>query len=695
MVFEFDRDECMSIAKNRIKEMSGESERVFDRCMEVWEKIKDQVRIRAVITDECGVNEDTIEFNGVSIKCPVLLKFGDIFKIYAYALTVDDIEYEGSAFLKTVCDMWGTALCDAGCELLKDKIESINKGSRASEPVGPGFYGIDAGVIPDIFNGLNAGKIGISLENGFLKPQKSSIGFFILSDAVKAVDVSDCKSCSGDTNCIYCKNYKKAANIVFVNENKKITVPYGTKISDAIAMAGLGLIKPCGGRGICKKCTVEISHNGKSEKVLACSSRIYGDTDIILPERYNKINISHIMKKRGTVYGMAVDIGTTSVCMSILCDNDEIFSADTVNPQTVHSSDVIGRIEFARENTGILHNEITACINKMIALAKSELGIDGIRNAVITGNTVMLYLLQNENPKSLGAYPYEAALKGARTLKGSDIGIDISGTVYIPPNISAFVGADAVCGIASAGLWEHEGELLIDIGTNAEMAVFKGGRLYTASAAAGPAFEGGNITFGMGAYGGAVSRLDIINSVLSITTVGADEVKGICATGLVDAVSALLEQGIISGDGSFAKKEECMSRLRTRLCEYGGETAFMLSGNVYLTQSDIRAVQMAKSAVRSGIELMADGAEKIIISGAFGKNVRVESLVNIGMLPKRFLQNIKIMGNTAIEGAKMLYNDTDLRQKLDMTVSNCENISFADSPEFKKLFVKYMDFEEI
>ena len=691
MVFEFDTKECKTIADSRIREISNYDRKVIDACNLIYEKIRYQIHIRAVITDNVRFDGDYILFNNAKIKCPVLKQLANIYKIYAYVLTVNDLECEGETFVKTACDMWGTAFCDAACMVLKDRVESLNPKHKVSDPIGPGFYGISASTIPAIFDGVGGSQIGISIENGFLKPPKSSIGFFVVADT--ELNAKDCINCTGDTNCIYCKNYKKTVTVNFVSENIKISVPQGITISDAINRAGIKFEQPCGGMGKCGKCRVDVIDTGTQKTVLACKTKIYSNVEIILPKTDNEIIIKRVSDIRGGNYSLAIDIGTTTVCMSVLCDNEVVLDLETINPQTIHCADVIGRIAFARDNTQVLHNEITECINKMIEKAKSELNTESIKDAVITGNTVMQYILQGENPKALGEYPYTVNLKSAKYTDAKSIGINIDGRVYLPDNISAFVGSDIVCGIAHLKLWERDRTLFLDIGTNGEMAVFKDGKLYTASASAGPAFEGMNITFGMRAYDGAISKFDIVNSIASITTIGQKPVKGICGTGLIDIVYGLLKNGIILADGTFAKKEECMSRLRSRLCEYKGETAFMLSNDVYLTQSDIRELQLAKSAIRSGIELMANGVSNIIISGAFGKNVRIKSLAGVGILPERFLNKTEVLSNTAILGAIDMYRHTELRKTVSDKIKNGESVSFSDNSEFKKLFIKHLNFE--
>jgi uncharacterized 2Fe-2S/4Fe-4S cluster protein (DUF4445 family) len=413
----------------------------------------------------------------------------------------------------------------------------------------------------------------------------------------------------------------------------------------------------------------------------------------------------------GRAYGLSLDIGTTTLVLSLVDLNTggELNSVSELNPQAVYAQDVLSRIKLASEPEGLktLHGALMAKVNEMISLVSGRGGVSGndIYEIVFSGNTCMLHLAAALNPEPLGRYPYTPAIEGAKLLDASKLGIHgmaDSALVYMPPGISAYVGADITSGILATSLFDIDGvTLFVDIGTNGEMVAASGGRLCAASTAAGPAFEGMNITMGMRAGDGAIERFEILNGEVRAGVIGGAAPTGICGSGLIDVVGELAINGVIEGNGRFASPDSAgLPRfLADRLTEHNGKRAFRVDGDVVLTQKDVRQVQLAKGAVRAGVEyllramaLTPSDVEKVLIAGSFGYHLRADSLVNIGLLPKEFTGKIEFAGNTSSSGGKAFLAGRQYRGLMERRVKEIEVIELANMDGFEKAFVGALSF---
>lgn len=410
-------------------------------------------------------------------------------------------------------------------------------------------------------------------------------------------------------------------------------------------------------------------------------------------------------------YGVVVDIGTTTIVTSLidLISGKEITSASALNPQAVYAQDVLSRIKFAAEKQGlkIMYEGIINEINNMIENITKNLNIhrENIYEIVLSGNTCMLHLAVNFNPSSLGKYPYTSQIYGGNYLKASDYNVEISpfGKLYLPPIISSYVGADITSGILASQLYKDRGNtLFVDIGTNGEMALSLKGELAAVSTAAGPAFEGMNITCGMRAAKGAVEFFNIDSQgEITIKTIDNEEAIGICGSGLLDIVGELVDKGIINKNGRFInpEKDELNSPLKERLIRQQGKLIFKITDKVYLTQKDIRQVQLAKGAIRAGIEFLlqskkitASEIDKVLIAGSFGYHLRAKSLINIGLLPKEFQDKIDFVGNTSKSGGQIFLLNRFYKEKMEQLVKNIEVIELANHKDFDKVFIGFLGF---
>jgi uncharacterized 2Fe-2S/4Fe-4S cluster protein (DUF4445 family) len=392
-----------------------------------------------------------------------------------------------------------------------------------------------------------------------------------------------------------------------------------------------------------------------------------------------------------------------------LGNGKELAVASALNPQSNHAQDVLSRIRFASEAKGLEEMRLGVIdeINRLTRQVAEEAGLSQKRiyETVLSGNTCMLHLAAGVDPASLGRYPYTPLLTGGEYRDGAAMGLDIApfGIVYLPPVISAYVGADITSGILATRLYEErKTTLFVDIGTNGEMAIAREGRLWSTSTAAGPAFEGMNITFGMRAGAGAIERFDIAaDGDVKIGVISDTDATGICGSGLLDIVAELVTAGVIAANGRFVSVQSASvpEQLKERFVEKNGKTVFLITDKVWLTQKDIRQVQLAKGAIRAGIQLLLrhtgmteTAVEKILIAGSFGYHLRAESLVAIGLLPPEFKDRIEFVGNTSKTGGETFLLNRDSRDEMVRLVHEVEVVELANCQDFDKVFIAALPF---
>jgi uncharacterized 2Fe-2S/4Fe-4S cluster protein (DUF4445 family) len=419
---------------------------------------------------------------------------------------------------------------------------------------------------------------------------------------------------------------------------------------------------------------------------------------------------------RGALYGAVVDIGTTTIaaCLVDLSTGREIACAGALNPQSHHAQDVLSRIRFASNQAG-LDTMQAAVISEIAGLLGSlALGAaiepENIYEVVFSGNTCMLHLALGENPATLGKFPYSFTLLGGEKRAARGLGLPVApgALVYLPPIISAYVGPDITSGILATGLQNAHGTtLLVDIGTNGEMVLASQGRMLATSTAAGPAFEGMNIACGMRASDGAIEAYRIDDrGESSLTTIGGSEAVGICGSGLMDIVAELVRRGVIAADGRFCAPGSPASLalpgiLLDRLVRRDGKLIFLVTEKVHLSQKDIRQVQLAKGAVRAGIELLLgefgcdpENVERVLIAGSFGYHLRAESLMTIGLLPPQFAGKVEFVGNTSKSGGAAFLLNRDARRQMASVVAGIEVLELANCRDFDRTFVRCLSFAE-
>ncbi|MDR2850055.1 MAG: ASKHA domain-containing protein [Verrucomicrobiota bacterium] len=515
--------------------------------------------------------------------------------------------------------------------------------------------------------------------------------------------------------------------ITFIRENTAVTVPPGATLLDAARRAGVTVDAPCNGAGTCGKCRVRLAApgGGAPATVLACQTPVSGDAavetlahrdreglEILADGRALDVAIDPPAPRRlglppgAPAFGAAVDIGTTTLVVSLvdLRTGAERAVASALNPQSRHAQDVLSRIKLGSTPEGLrlLQSELAATLNTLTAQAAAEAGVPlrHIHEAVLSGNTTMVHLAAGANPASLGKYPYTPVLQGGESLPADALGLDLApgALVYLPPFMSAYVGADISSGILATRLAELRGvTLFVDIGTNGEMVLAADGALTATSTAAGPAFEGMNIACGMRASPGAIEQVTLAaDGALAFKTIGGAPPAGLCGSGLLDAVGELAAHGAIDKNGRLQTASPAWA---PRFETLDGKPVFRIAGPVHLSQKDVRQVQLAKAAVRAGIELMlaANGVppaavDRVLIAGSFGFHLRTASLLNLGLLPREFGNRVEFVGNTSKTGARALLLNGPLRDTLASLVRRVRVLELANDPAFEKTFVKSLAF---
>jgi uncharacterized 2Fe-2S/4Fe-4S cluster protein (DUF4445 family) len=553
------------------------------------------------------------------------------------------------------------------------------------------------------------------------------------------------------------------AMIHFIPGDKTVSVTDGTNLLEAARKADVFIAAPCDGSGTCGKCRVKIpaaqrrnfkeaphdwlTRTERAEGwVLACQSTVHDDLQVepdqntddelkILSEgQAVAVELNPCITKTfdassaqtrvngggallatepgdttQAMFGVAVDIGTTTLVVALidLRDGREIAVASSLNPQARHVQDVLSRIKLGSQPEGLqlLQGELIAELNRLIgeAAADVDVPVRHIYEAVFSGNTTMLHLATGTNPASLGKYPYTPALQCGESVRAADIGLAIAphGQIYLPPIMSAYVGADITSGILAAKLAELRGvTLFVDIGTNGEMVLAVNGQLTATSTAAGPAFEGMNIACGMRASRGAIEQVSLSGNYVEIKTIGNAPPMGLCGSGLLDVVGELAALGGVDKNGRFQTNGSLPDRpWKNRFGLLDGKPVFRIAVPVYLSQKDVRQVQLAKAAVRAGIELMlranqltAAQVDRVLIAGSFGFHLRTASLIHLGLLPREFKDRVEFVGNTSKSGARAFLLNRRLRDELKQLAQRVRVLELANDPAFEKTFIQALSF---
>ncbi|NWG04076.1 MAG: DUF4445 domain-containing protein [Syntrophaceae bacterium] len=420
------------------------------------------------------------------------------------------------------------------------------------------------------------------------------------------------------------------------------------------------------------------------------------------------------------LYGMAFDIGTTTIVgyLHDLTSGNQLSLSAIMNPQTKFGGDVVSRILHATSApNGLreLQDAVIGALNEIIQEVSKKTGIlnKQIYEICAVGNTTMHHLLLGLCPSNLTHFPYTPTIREAFSFPAKEIGVSIhpDGQFYLLPLISGFMGSDTVGVVLSTGLHKSKHvNLAIDIGTNGEIVLGNCDRMVAASCAAGPAFEGGQIQYGMPGTSGAIDGMAIDSrGQIRIHTIDGLPPLGICGSGLVDAISEMIRERMINQDGRLLNKEEIGNRnLASRMIRTDSQEAFLLyqekgnrnqGQNILITQKDVRQLQLAKSAIWAGIQILAGTIgiplmeiNEVFLAGAFGNYVKPESAIHIGLLPYFKKTKITPVGNAAGSGAKMALLSLKKREEANRIAQKIEYIELAKHSDFQNEYIKGMAF---
>ena len=543
--------------------------------------------------------------------------------------------------------------------------------------------------------------------------------------------------------------------ILLLPENQLISADDQQSLFEALTMAGIMIRSDCGGAGRCGKCSVRIVNAGKtgdyppdelerhliSEKDLgrgfrlACRVKIESDMTVEIPD--SSRFIPEVVAKPATQqlldealavredgqrtlkgYGLAVDLGTTTIGV-YLCDLSLLKVAGSIairNPQALLGADVVSRISAVMMDQRNLSRLQQMAVGGIEAAVRSLCDIahispEEISRMTIVGNSTMIHLILGVDPTSIGTSPYQPKFTEEQKVPAQEIGFHFNPAilVYTPPLISGFLGADILAAAYAVRFFDQpSGTLLVDMGTNGEL-MLKGSEGITAtSCAIGPAFEGANIHNGMQAAPGAVDAVKLKNhsgkieiSVIKNNKGRTVKPSGICGSGILSAVAEFMRAGVVLEDGAFNPQgvhpglKLDKGKLRKFMIAPGEATA--TGRDLTVTQKDIRSIQLAKSALTSGIKMICEKAgikrpEKILLAGAFGNYMNLDDCFTIGLLAGVGPENIKVIGNAAGVGAVLTMFDQTSIVELKKLARLVKVFNLSANPEFQDIFIKNLNF---
>ena len=537
--------------------------------------------------------------------------------------------------------------------------------------------------------------------------------------------------------------------VTFLPAGKKVTCMGGERLIEIARQNGVRIATDCGGGGHCHSCVVRIvgvmpeeadaSDGLSEEKVatgwrLACQARLTGSCTIQVPVHIGATVVplgqddgpsvvpievpvlapsqrggfwfhgEHLVGPvaGGRAFGLAVDLGTTNIAAALIdmSSGQVLATGASENPQSIFGADVISRLTLAVRDSAVAREMQHVAVQAIAELAGQLTGgsLESVAEVAVVGNSVMQHLLLGLPLDSLASAPYRPYILHDTEVLSIDLGLKLapSAWLYCGPNIAGFVGGDHVAALLETMVDPPPGRwLLMDIGTNTEISVFDNGKLCSASCASGPAFEGGMLSCGMRALPGAVTSVHIENGKLSLETVGQAEPAGICGSGVVSLLSELVRSGAINARGR-------LSAAFPGVREEGHRREFLLANHrengllpVVFTQEDIRAVQLAKAAIRTGLELLmaeagvGEGAvDHLIIAGAFGKFLDLNAALAIGLLPPALAGRIVQVGNAAGAGVRRLLVCESAREKARSLALKAQYLELATHPGFHHTFAR-------
>lgn len=491
-------------------------------------------------------------------------------------------------------------------------------------------------------------------------------------------------------------------------------VGLGTTVLSAAQSVGVPISAPCAGRGVCGACGVRVlaGELGPVSVVetaalkrapvgvrLACHAEIVGPVTLKPLLAVHSVSLSDA-DYEDEVLVAGVDLGTTTVTASIVIASNgrEVGRATVANEQSSFGADVLSRLSASIDGRA---QELQEAGERSILSALSLASGDQMKNierVVVSGNTAMASLLTGARVDDLATSPFAipAGLSDAQVSAGLLAELESDVAVHIVPPLAGFVGGDVLSGVVATGLSGGDRtEMLVDIGTNAEIALLSGGVLHVASAPAGPAFEGSGISCGGPVVDGAITSVELTGGDLALTTVGDAPARWFTGSGLLSVLDMLREAGHLDSNGLLTEKGPLSARFRRDADGVLGLSLGDSTGCPMLTQLDVRALQMAKAAVRTAIEMVLNAVhikpgalQTLHVAGAFGAAVPSDVLIRLGIVPEGAEGVIVFSGNTALAGSVAMALDTELLKSLDEIVAAAKHIELASDPQFTETLMR-------
>ena len=565
-------------------------------------------------------------------------------------------------------------------------------------------------------------RFGIDISTGFMfDPVKTSCQVFVLTEDADSFKAQhDCRKCPN----IHCRLRNIPDTEVVVHrgaETKTILVKEGESLLDAFIRQEIYISAPCGGKGRCGKCGIQVL-NGNTW-ISDEDKKIYSEEELdagwrlsccLYPTEELEVSVSQSdeslfeavgetenTEESGTeesFYHVAVDIGTTTIAMSLIGgESGKVFHTVTsVNSQRAYGADVISRIQASvdgkkEELKKSIQKDLQDSMEKLL----KETGVSGedVGKIVIGGNTTMGHLLMGYDCDTLGVFPFTPVnidfIKGTEEILGTDrFG---KKEVVLLPGISTYVGGDIVSGMYAYDFTEKEDVcMFIDLGTNGEMGIGNKEKILVTSTAAGPAFEGGNITWGMGSVPGAICSVKLEGTEAEVKTIRDEAPQGICGTGVVETAAELVREEIVDETGALDED----------YFDDGFPLAKTPDGKeIVFTQKDVREIQLAKAAVRAGVETLLlrygikkEEVSKVYLAGGFGYKLNTDKAIAIGMIPEEWQDRIVAVGYSSLSGACKYLKDENGDKTIEKLVSISEEVNLSADKEFNEFYMNEMFF---
>ncbi len=466
---------------------------------------------------------------------------------------------------------------------------------------------------------------------------------------------------------------------------------------------GYQVYSPCGGKGTCGKCLVHVRGYGD---VTSCRFKVEASVEVVLPlwkeariltdqhalTRETFLQPGKALKLSDQPYGMAIDLGTTTLVFYLvdLTTGALVETRSMLNPQSVYGQDVISRIHYATVAGGLeqLHRAIIRAINSQsdIFVQHHHLEASDLVRIVAAGNNTMLHLLLGENPSSMGQAPYTPRFTAMQVKRSGDLGLHSheQAEITLLPSVSAFVGSDIVAGLGSINFSGQGNYLFTDLGTNGELALVTPDCIWCCATAAGPVFEGACISCGIGGVEGAIAGF----SESGLNVIGDEKPLGICGSGLVDVIAYLLDKGIIDSTGLMEDNFEIVKKEKSAMRR-----------PIYVSPEDVRQVQLAKSAIATGIRLLLrqagltfEDVDAFFLAGGFGNYMNADNAMKIGLLPRQLKNKVVSLGNTSGTGALLAVKSLSFLDVLNSVIQRSRHIELSEDPDFALEFAMNMNF---